>query len=471
MQCWYLVVAAALVAHVKAGVPSEWALDEARLNLLYVADDSKLPPSQLPAIGNGYLATAIGSDAVFISGVYNGLATEGPSKRARLRSTVNFRAPGSVTHAALHLREATYYRRSSIPPFKDAWFGFAACGPWWANTAGDSCTSNSVTTWVEQRWYAHRVLRSVLVHEVEVIGDDSNVGSRMEARHAHGRMYRKAYASPAEITRSGEEIEGATNPRPLALLKLAQLSPPSGDDDFDWRDVTGDPSIAALGLAGAGSEWSVRLGTTRIAETPDVAPITIAVLTSRDPPNGNRLSVARSGFTYALLTVIKTSLEVPVASRSDDAVLTSSSESWQRTRQLTIDLVRAAHADYAAATLLASDGVLHATHVAAWAGIWRSGVEITGRRDVAATANASLYSLVSFARADWPFGSSPGGLSTGGYNGHQVRVRACVCERAQWTCGGQGVFDEHRCGLGTARLTITLRCCDASMLRYDVIAG
>ena len=103
------------------GVPPEWTADASASHLLYVATDSGLPASQMPAIGNGYLATQIGGDAIFVAGVFNGLATEAPSHHARIPSTVNFRAPGTPSHAALNLREATYYRRSYIPPYKDAW--------------------------------------------------------------------------------------------------------------------------------------------------------------------------------------------------------------------------------------------------------------------------------------------------------------------------------------------------------------
>ena len=181
MAAHHRVLLLLFLAHVAlCDVPPEWSRDNTMSQLLYVPSDADLPASQMPAIGNGYLATQIGSDAIYVAGVYNGAATTDPSHRARVPSTVNFRAPGISSHAALNLREATYYRRSSVPPYKDAWFGYAACGPWWANTVGDSCTSSSNQAWLEQRWYAHRLLRSVLVHEIEAIGEDHNLGERME---------------------------------------------------------------------------------------------------------------------------------------------------------------------------------------------------------------------------------------------------------------------------------------------------
>ena len=175
---------------VLGGIPPEWSEDEKSANLLYAVTDVDVKAQFMPAVGNGYIGTQIGSDSMFVSGVYNGIASETPSHRARIPSTVAFRGPGTVEHTALNLREvrsqewgsigdrhcapsrpvslwqATYYRRSHIVPYKDAGAGFAPCGPWWSRTTGESCTSSAQKTWIEQRWYAHRLLRSVLVHEV-----------------------------------------------------------------------------------------------------------------------------------------------------------------------------------------------------------------------------------------------------------------------------------------------------------------
>jgi len=80
---------------------------------------------------------------------------------------------------------------------------------------------------------------------------------------------------------------------------------------------------------------------------------------------------------------------------------------------------------YELAIALAAQGVLFAFHATAWReGIWRSGVELdvnpssSSGSQLAALVNASLYSILSVSRADWPFGMSPGGLSTNGFNGH-----------------------------------------------------
>jgi protein-glucosylgalactosylhydroxylysine glucosidase len=56
-------------------------------------------------------------------------------------------------------------------------------------------------------------------------------------------------------------------------------------------------------------------------------------------------------------------------------------------------------------------------HVSAWADLWISGIEVQGRYDVSVAVNASLYYLLSSLRDDHPFGVSPGGLASNGYNG------------------------------------------------------
>ena len=46
-----------------------------------------------------------------------------------------------------------------------------------------------------------------------------------------------------------------------------------------------------------------------------------------------------------------------------------------------------------------------------------TGIEISGRPDVAKAVNASLYAVLSSVRDDWAHGLAPGGL-TNYYNGH-----------------------------------------------------
>ena len=65
-------------------------------------------------------------------------------------------------------------------------------------------------------------------------------------------------------------------------------------------------------------------------------------------------------------------------------------------------------------TYLVSPKALHAEHVAAWAALWRSGVEIGGRKEAAIAFNTSLYTVLSSLRADWPYSCCGSGLYSNG---------------------------------------------------------
>ena len=71
------------------------------------------------------------------------------------------------------------------------------------------------------------------------------------------------------------------------------------------------------------------------------------------------------------------------------------------------------------AAALSQASLLLQEHTAAWAERWQRGsIRVEGDLRMAQAANASLYVLRSSIRDDWPWGLSPGGLTTNGYNGH-----------------------------------------------------
>ena len=114
----YFVLGILFLGTVLADVPLEWKFDYENGHFLYVFNDGEVDRRFLPQIGNGFLSTQLMSEDVFVAGLYNGDAKFGPSQRARIPSTLNYRAPGYTTHSGLHLREATYYRRSYVTPYK-----------------------------------------------------------------------------------------------------------------------------------------------------------------------------------------------------------------------------------------------------------------------------------------------------------------------------------------------------------------
>ena len=68
--------------------------------------------------------------------------------------------------------------------------------------------------------------------------------------------------------------------------------------------------------------------------------------------------------------------------------------------------------------------VLRQSHEAAWSKLYASRIEVGGARGdptataIAAAVNSSMYYLLSAAREDWPFSTSPGGLANNAYLGH-----------------------------------------------------
>lgn len=447
------------------GQPADWLDGVLDGHLLYVADDSEksyVKPEHLPAIANGYLGMQIGSDALYISGVYVGKATESPSHRARIPNTASVQLVAPTLHAALDLEQAVYRRRSEVRP-TEKWSGSRlACS---ASAAVEiSCTSRTDRVWVEQRWYAHRVLRHVLVHEIEVLGtegtavntarvmDDHFPGEQHPSDHTHGHYSRmsarehldveinaigsalyhsgplnrkgqkqKVRLRPVQRYATGSDISSLASgalaaassstsyirsysQQPIAVLKLAdKQGGPSAD--IDLQDVTqatcalgtaSDASeIVRASLRGCGSEWIVRAGYVNEMELPTLDHTAVVQLTTALPAD-EILPIYTSGVVYPFLTIVVTSLDFPYGTTIQEMVVSAARQ-------------------YELAMGVAGQGALLALHATAWRdGLWRSGVDVLGKQEVAKIVMASLYSILSFVRSDWPFGMSPGGLSTNG---------------------------------------------------------
>ena len=103
-------------------------------------------PRLNPSVGNGYLATTVYSDTVYVSGIFNGRGTQTPSHRARIPSTSsivirsNLSSNATEESFSLNVEQAVFYHRLIM---------------------------ENVT--LEQRIYAHRVHRHLLVTEIAVI--------------------------------------------------------------------------------------------------------------------------------------------------------------------------------------------------------------------------------------------------------------------------------------------------------------
>lgn len=340
-------------------VPAAWQPRIAAADMLYAADDASVPPAQMPEVGNGLLATQVMSDAIWVAGIFNGYLTTDPSHRARVPATNAVAAPGRPAGAALDVREATYFRRSYLDPSPPG-----SC----TAASTQSCSNAPSRITIEQRWYAHRALPSLLVMEVQVLSPGDS------ARASGGAASTTAAAAGA-----------AADAPPFAMLRLVnEAGAPSGDIDFV-------PVALPPGLP-----YSAVDGSTNIAETHASGLQAVCVLTT-DLPAGGALAVPAAApySTSFFFTVIRTTIETPPA-----------------------DLVAAAEADHAQAAALAAQGTLRSSHIAEWEEtVWQAAGFETDRFDAARRLNSSRYSIISSFRNDRPFGLGPGGL-TGAYNGH-----------------------------------------------------
>jgi hypothetical protein len=240
-----------------SNLPSDWVESYLQADLLFAPSDSSVNPSQLPEIGNGFLATQLMTESIWVSGLFNGYLTETPSHRARIPATNAISAPGTESAAALHIRNATYYRRSYIDP----------SGGTCSLTSTDSCSNAAARIIIEQRWYAHRSLPSLMVMELQILPTSSTT-------------------NPPDAT-------------VFAMLKLTNHpGGPSGDINF--TTVNTDPN----------SPYTILNGTTLIAETNSSSLQAVSIVTTNLPSSGLlAIDVLNPFDTTYFFTVIRTTIE------------------------------------------------------------------------------------------------------------------------------------------------------------------
>ena len=336
--------------------PAAWVPKIAACDMLYTSSDADVNRNSMPMIGNGFIATQVSTDSMYVAGLFNGYLTVDPSHRARIPSTAAVAAPGTPGPSALDVREATYFRRSYIDPSAPG-----AC----TSASNVSCSNAATRVWVEQRFYAHRAIPSLLVMEVQVLPPDADEGLPPRRPSSHSASPRPA--SPQDA--------------PYAVLILTN-SPGSATKDVNFSTV---PTPDA--------PFTIINGSTIVSETNSSGLFGVSVLTSILPQQ-LVIPVAGPFETHAFITVVRTTIETAAD-----------------------DLIDAVQTDYSTAVALAANGTLHSSHVAEWAAtIWPSGFG-TDRADVARAVNTSLYAILSSVRGDRVFGLSPGGI-TAGYSGH-----------------------------------------------------
>ena len=139
------------------------------------------------------------------------------------------------------------------------------------------------------------------------------------------------------------------------------------------------------------------------------------------PSNVVSVDVTLDGPPALLLAAVRTSIDAKDANDDKDGKSGKGGKggnAWEEKDAPTVDAVTAAvttaaMADYDAG-MAAGSGQLYSEHRAAWETLWESGLEVTGRPDVAAVVNSSLYYLLSSVREDRAHSLSPGGLASNG---------------------------------------------------------
>lgn len=156
---------------VGSSIPVEWQSAVNNADMFYTDDDANVDRNNMPMIGNGMVALQIGNDEMYIAGVFNNYTHYSTSSHRAVIPTglaaIAVKPPGISSDAALDVRNARYLRRSYIDPSSSS--SSLSSLP-----SSSSCTSSSVASCtnsidrivVEQRFYAHRSIPSVLVMEV-----------------------------------------------------------------------------------------------------------------------------------------------------------------------------------------------------------------------------------------------------------------------------------------------------------------
>lgn len=334
--------------------PADWAAAIARGDMKFTADAADV-------IGPGYFPVVANGFVGFEVGPFTQL----------FENSWPWRDAGSLKMAGVYsgLNFASPSHRAQIPKVSDV----TLLAPPGANVTAQGCAIDyragvyynrtlvvgglpgcADGTVIEQRAYAHRALRELFVFEL------------------------RAFSAAGDPGWAGctLPVAWAISPNVAALNDTALTQAPAGSPGaVAWSGTTllpEEPGLPLRQLAVVFDAWAAAAPTSLIF-TP-AAPL------------------------LSLRAVLRSDLDVPGAQTPAD-VAAAAAATW------------ATYAAESPADLLAS-------HEAAMAQLWSSGVELAGNASFAANVNASVFDIVSSLRADWNWSTSPGGLATGGYSGH-----------------------------------------------------
>ena len=322
---------------------------QADLGALIESEHRKLP--LYPNFGNGYFGGFFGCFAADVGG-------EGPTA-----------VPGVIHVAGVFTGKSTTSHRAESPGVFSVYpvsaggtpvaFGGSsldlAAGVFINRTLLPGCGARVV---LEQRWYAHRSLRNLLVYEVELLPPTSGVES-------HSRE------GSCSVTFSG------CNGKPTDT-------------------VTTIVSNSSAGVVQSKSQ-------TVASETVGNSRVTIGRV-YKQPPATLLMNVTRVPHAHVYLAVLTTSLAEEGAAVAADPVAAAAALYGKYSEETGASL-KQGHTEAWAA--------LHSSRIE----LSGAAGDATATA-VAAAVNSSMFYLLSATREDWPFSTSPGGLANNAYLGH-----------------------------------------------------
>ena len=333
------------------GIPIDWQLRIDSGNLLYAHSVDNI---LLPNIGNGYVSTFIGSNQLFVAGVFNGYLDVTPSHRASIPSPVNTNITSITSNMiienvgyALDIEYATFTHRSValLPSSQINRGNDENETPINPNYPIKNFVKNNiayeVVANIEEVWFAHQTYRGLLVYQVSV---DNLSTNQIQFQVENNFEYKNT--TDFSFSQLSSNIEG---------VLLINGSIVQQETNYSQEII--------LSLC-----------------TPSL-PVTITI-----PSSSYR--------TFYYLTTIRTNLDGDSQSPWLDVSVDYLTYQYEETRLYHFHVESWANL---------------------WR---KGGISIGGNLYLSQVVNTSQYWILSSIRSDWEWGLSPGSLASNGYNGH-----------------------------------------------------
>ena len=408
-----------------AAIPQDWAEGIASYDILYNREPTE--PHLLPVLGNGVISWQIDSPFILVNGLYTRRGND--SARvclARLPSllSVHIRPPFGAVEVSLNpvIRNDSLPILSILSKTTSNFVGEALdlrSGSFmrrlrFFRSASEDVVRTEAVVDVEQRWYAHRSIHSLLVLEVQATTRTPTALSaepmelRMELNTGVGHSTEE---ETGEAEEPGEGKEEGGSRRAIHGIRGRSHSKQGAEADVVFRNLSAEyPGL------------SVYTGVLHAPENASAAPPSIALVSTPLP----RSLLITNNETWYFLSAVRTSL----GARGRDG----GREGGGADRLLQETLL-----DHRLAQGMAASGELYELHKDDWKQWWRQvGIEMEtrgGREEgqkggweggreggtggsgvipLPAAVNASFYALGSAARDDRPWGVPRGGRGEGG---------------------------------------------------------